>query len=168
MILLDIGCGPAKRKGYVGIDKCPARGVDIVTPAHDLPYPDGEVDEIFTSHMIEHLPMPEFVLALKEWYRVLRFGGKLIIRCPNFELYVKEWLNGDFDHRWGWGIVNIYGHQNRGEGMITRNGFTVKRLKKFLPLFGFRIQKCKLIDSRQKSGPEYRKKGDIYCECIKA
>ncbi len=68
------------------------------------------MDEILASHLIEHLPRHDVIRALREWYRVLKIGGKLIVRCPNFELYVREWLEESPDYREGQGMMNIFGH----------------------------------------------------------
>jgi ubiquinone/menaquinone biosynthesis C-methylase UbiE len=170
---LDIGAGIVKRPGYVSVDLYDDHA-QIRAPAHDLPYKDGEVDEVFTSHMIEHLPPPELGPALVEWHRVLKPGGRLVIRCPNFELYVKEFLESDCTYRFGqdgmgkgWGIINIYGHQTGGPGYLTRTGFTVERFKRILPRFGFRVTCCETTRTRVSHGVEYRPNGDIICEAVK-
>lgn len=165
---LDIGCGPHKREGFVGVDKY-YPDADVKAPAHELPYGDGEIDEISTSHMVEHLPPDEFIAALKEWHRVLKRGGRLTIRCPNFPLYVREFLEADFEYRWGWGIRNLLGWQGRGPGYLNRNGFSVRRLRAILPKHGFKILRCETTRTRARKGsPEYRPNGDIVCVCKKA
>jgi len=166
---LHIGCGPNRLPGYVNIDKYPTSGADVVAPAHELRFPDNSVDEIYTSHVIEHLRPSELELALHEWYRVLKLGGKLRIRCPNFELYVQEWLEGDYEWRWSWGIINIFGHDNRGEGMLHHNGFTRERLGRYLSENGFETLRCEVTATRPEYDGtiEYRADGDIYYEGVK-
>jgi predicted SAM-dependent methyltransferase len=114
--------------------------------------------------MIEHLSPTEFEKAIREWYRVLKWGGKLIIRCPNFELYLREWLNENYSERWGWGIVNIFGHPDRGEGCLTRNGFTPRRLVALLSSVGFKTLKCEVCETRPeyKDTPENTERMEIY------
>lgn len=167
MLKLHIGCGRRHFEGYVNIDKYPTGAADLTAPAHELPYEDATVDAIYTSHMIEHLPPREFAAALVEWHRVLKPGGSLTVRCPNFELYVREWLEGDYEYRWEWGIRNIFGWQERGDGMLTRNGFTVRRLTDLLVAAGFQVLSCWTLRTRARRGPEFRKDGDIQCEAIK-
>jgi len=171
---LDIGAGIVKRAGYISVDRYDDHA-NIKAPAHDLPYKDGEADEIFSSHMIEHLPPLELEPTLREWSRVLKKGGKLVIRCPNFEIYVREFLEGDCGYRFGadglgkgWGVINIYGHQTGGPGYLTRTGFTVERFKRILPQFGFRVIRCKTTRTRVDGGVEFRTDGDIICEAVKA
>ena len=166
---LHIGCGTRRRKGYINIDISPtADAADLIAPAHRLPYEDGTVDAIYTSHMIEHLPPHEFEAALAEWGRVLKPFGSLTIRCPNFELYVREWLEADYDYRWAWGIRNLLGWQDRGAGLLTRNGFSVRRLTDLLSAAGFQVLDCHTTRTRARRDPEFRENGDIHCEAIKA
>jgi len=167
MVKLNIGCGKQRLDGYTNIDKYPTDAADIISPAHELKYADDSVDEILSSHMIEHLIQTELDLALAEWFRVLKSGGKLVIRCPNFELYVKEYLEGNEEYKAGWGLINIFGWQDRGEGMLHRTGFTVSRLAKLVGHYGFTVQRCETTQTRQKRGPEFRENGDIICEAIK-
>ena len=57
----------------------------IVGSATDLAtIDDGEVDVVFSSNLLEHLPSQEVVLAaLGEAHRVLRPGGRVIVLMPN-------------------------------------------------------------------------------------
>ena len=164
---LYVGCGKDKRLGYIGVDLYDS-AADVKAPAWDLPYDDGAVDEIYTSHMIEHLTPMDWRRTLVEWRRVLTKGGRLEVRCPNFELYVREWLEGDYEYRQHWGIINIFGWQDRGPGMLTRSGFTVERLRRELADAGFKVEVCQTMRTRQKKGPEYRPNGDLFCVCFKA
>jgi SAM-dependent methyltransferase len=49
---------------------------------------DNTFDFVYSSHTIEHLPEP--LEALKNWFRVLKPGGCLIIYLPHRELYEKK------------------------------------------------------------------------------
>ena len=46
---------------------------------------DGTLDYIFSSHVLEDFQDTEAVL--REWWRVLKPGGKLIIFCPDEQVY---------------------------------------------------------------------------------
>jgi ubiquinone/menaquinone biosynthesis C-methylase UbiE len=54
--------------------------LDIVSDIADIPLPDGAVDAIMCTEVFEHLPNP--VLALKEFSRLIKPGGYLIITAP--------------------------------------------------------------------------------------
>ncbi len=79
-IKLNIGCGKHKKDGYINIDISPKYKPDIVANATHLPFKSNSVDEIYTSHMVEHVP--NFEKAMREMHRVLKQGGKLIIIVP--------------------------------------------------------------------------------------
>ncbi len=171
---LHIGCGRKHFNSYVNIDKCRTSATDVVTEAWNLHgpaqnYDDGTIDEIYTSHMIEHLTPFEFQMALREWHRVLKLGGKLQIQCPNFELYVREWLEGDYGWRTGWGITNIFGWSDRGPGMMHKTGFTKESLEAITFKAGFATKICRIGETRpQTRGTiEYRDDGDLHYEGIK-
>lgn len=84
--ILDIGY-----KGYVA-DAQPifphAIGVDMDYPGYDgrtLPFPDESQDTVFASHALEHIP--DYRQALREWFRVLRIGGHMVVAVPHQYLY---------------------------------------------------------------------------------
>jgi predicted SAM-dependent methyltransferase len=103
-IALDLGCGPAKKEGYLGIDKLPLPGVDFVTDMESgLSFlPDNSVDEIYTSHFIEHINNLE--LLLKECHRVLKPRGKLEIYVPHFS---NPWFYSDYTHKRFFGLYTF-------------------------------------------------------------
>jgi len=61
---LDIGCGAAKKEGFIGVDKIPFSGVDIVHNLDTFPYPfaDNEFEEIEMRNVIEHFSDPSKVM----------------------------------------------------------------------------------------------------------
>lgn len=95
---LDIGCGQAKRDGYVGIDIADLPGVDI---RHDLlafPWPiEAEsVDEAFSSHFFEHVPARLRPAFMSELWRVLKPDATAVIVTP---LGLTRQCQ-DFTHEW--------------------------------------------------------------------
>jgi ubiquinone/menaquinone biosynthesis C-methylase UbiE len=80
---LNLGCGYDIRNGYINLDRFDFPGVDIVYDLEKLPLPfdDEEVVEIICRDILEHL---EYIQIMKEFYRILAFGGKLKIRVPHF------------------------------------------------------------------------------------
>ena len=49
---------------------------------------DESFDFVYSSHTIEHLPDPSE--GIKNWFRVLKSGGYLIIYLPHRDLYEKK------------------------------------------------------------------------------
>ena len=54
-IKLDIGCGKYKKNGYIGMDKREYNQEILWDINHGFPFPNDSVDEIYTSHTVEHL-----------------------------------------------------------------------------------------------------------------
>lgn len=68
-----------------------AIGVDIDYPGYDgsrLPFDDGSVDAVYSSHVLEHIVDP--VATIRDWYRVLRIGGFIVCTVPHQFLYEKR------------------------------------------------------------------------------
>jgi SAM-dependent methyltransferase len=68
-----------------------AQIIDLGTPGYDgitLPLTDESQDYVFSSHMWEHVK--ERDLILKEWFRVTKIGGYVIIFLPHQFLYEKK------------------------------------------------------------------------------
>lgn len=163
---LHLGCGSNLLEHYVNIDKYNPKA-DRIMDATELDYPDNSVDEIFTSHMVEYIAYPEFMKALREWKRVLKENATLIIRCPNFEKHLEDWLNADYRKRWGEsneGVNVILGFQDRGPGYFNRNIFTIKRLKNLVSMAGFEVLECHSNATRDGKIPD----GDILLRARKA
>lgn len=57
--------------------------VDIEASGDAVPLPDGSVDFVVSSHVLEHFPDP--IKALREWYRLVRPGGILFMIVPHKE-----------------------------------------------------------------------------------
>ena len=87
--ILDIGY-----RGYIEnvVPIVPqAIGVELDYPGYDgrtLPFADGSQDAVFASHCLEHIQ--DFVQALRDWFRVLRQGGYLVVMVPHQFLYEKR------------------------------------------------------------------------------
>lgn len=89
---LDIGAGNALEDGWMSWDiKDGRNAIDLSEIA------DGSVDEIRASHVLEHIPMAGTIVALREWNRVLRSGGRLFVSVPDFARIVGEMLGGRAD-----------------------------------------------------------------------
>jgi SAM-dependent methyltransferase len=49
---------------------------------------DCQFDFVYSSHTLEHMPFPE--IALKNWWRVLKPSGFMILYLPHRDLYEKK------------------------------------------------------------------------------
>jgi len=82
-IMLNLGCGSQKLKGYLGIDK-KDNGQDIIWDlTQGIPFPDDSVDEVYSSHFVEHMSDDESIELFEEILRVLKKGATTHHRCPH-------------------------------------------------------------------------------------
>lgn len=76
--------------GFLNVDLFDGENVDIRTDASDLSmFKDGEVLEIYSSHILEHFPHVKTLSVLKEWRRVLKSDGKAYIAVPDFDAMIR-------------------------------------------------------------------------------
>lgn len=105
---LDIGCGPAKVWPHlIGIDNQKDTALFGVEMRPDLTVADAArlaliaddaAENVFSSHTLEHLP--DWHAALREWWRVLKAGGHLVLYLPDADLYPRIGQPGaNPDHR---------------------------------------------------------------------
>jgi SAM-dependent methyltransferase len=84
---LNLGCGDKILPGYVNVDVAESRAgkqPDVLCDLHRLtPFADASADEILSVHVVEHFWRWEVLDVLREWVRVLRPGGRMILECPN-------------------------------------------------------------------------------------
>lgn len=100
LLRLDFGCGPNKKEGFTGVDALPFDGkVDIVLDLRAAPWPweNDSVDEVHSSHFLEHLTGAERIVFFNELYRVMKPGAKALIVVPH---WASGRAYGDVTHQW--------------------------------------------------------------------
>lgn len=91
---LHIG-GEVAATGWTVVNVHPGPAVDVVAPATDLGrLADGSVDEIYASHVYEHLGYrDELPRALAEAHRVLIPGGWLRVSVPDLAVLCRLFMS---------------------------------------------------------------------------
>lgn len=86
---LNLACGRDIRLDAVNMDRVRLGGVDVAHDATRTPWPflDGRFDVIEANHFFEHIPHEHaghepFFRIMEECHRVLRPGGRLVVRVP--------------------------------------------------------------------------------------
>jgi ubiquinone/menaquinone biosynthesis C-methylase UbiE len=157
---LHVGCGRNKKdkttKGFatdvwneIRFDIDESVKPDLVGTMTDMSsVTDASMDAVFSSHNIEHLYPHEVPVALKEFYRVLKADGFVVITCPDLisvcKLVVEDKLTEPAYTAPAGPITPLdilYGHRTpmaRGNlYMAHRCGFTKKTLAADLQGAGF-------------------------------
>jgi GT2 family glycosyltransferase/predicted SAM-dependent methyltransferase len=146
--VVELGCGNKKTVPHsVGVDRV-ANGeqvpgtvknfiskADIVANVEEtLPIESEQFDTGIARHILEHVIDP--VAAVREWGRILKHGGRLIIAVPNHDLRNSIPLNIEHVHGWtprslqnfmesqGWKTVDMLDPGNNISlvGVFQKNG----------------------------------------------
>jgi len=81
---LDLGCGPVKLAGHIGLDKIPLEGVDVICDIEkeELPFVNESFDVVYSSNTLEHIKnLEKVMLAI---LRILKKDGHFLIQVPYF------------------------------------------------------------------------------------
>lgn len=105
MLVLNIGCAGWDTLGVVGrgetwpqakeigLDLNPDQKPDVVADMRHLPFKDECLYGVLASHVLEHVPLHEVGVALKEMNRVLRPQGELVVHVPDMRFLAKKILH---------------------------------------------------------------------------
>lgn len=96
---LDIGCGTKKKDGFTGVDIIEFPGVDFVIDVtwDEWPWEEDSIDEIYSSHFIEHLEAKSRIFFVNSAYSVLKRGSILELKFP---IWSSSLAYGDLTHKW--------------------------------------------------------------------
>ena len=176
---VDVGCGAGSlfqvfgMKRVVGVDNC-AEGLEhtrrqfpsvpvVCADASNLPFASDSLDVVTAQHVVEHLPA--YGQACRDWLRVLRPGGVLLLLTPN-AWFRDPAVFADETH------VHIFNRDDLRE-VLTRAGFSVLDMRTIgLPWFrhyrripsGWRLRKFVTRRARRLSAlPHWRWRGQTLC-----
>lgn len=80
---IELGCGLTKTEGYVGVDRFPLPGVDVVADLNGVfPFKDDSADVIYACHSLEHLD--DIGHTMEEIYRICKHGATVQILSPYY------------------------------------------------------------------------------------
>jgi len=146
-VKINFACGKQTFPDYYCVDAVQhpkaSRPLDLVHAftfddkrlVNPLPLKDGCADELHAYHFIEHVYRWEAPAVLKEFYRLLKPSGKLVLELPNLEAACKNLLAGGTDQMTMWPLYGDPGH--RDPYMCHRWGYTPKTICRVVRLAGF-------------------------------
>lgn len=99
-VMLHIGCGTNYFEDWINIDNNSDNNIQKLDLNWDLrnplPYKDHTVDYIYNEHFLEHLTVEEGLKTLKDFKRVLKYGGVLRIAMPDLKDVIKIYNNDNW------------------------------------------------------------------------
>jgi len=147
---IDIGGGPDPLSLYVEL-------FPLAESVYTWDIEDGDAqfmssvksciyDFVHSSHCLEHLNNP--IEGLKNWFRILKPGGYLIIIVPDEDLYEQGKFPSTFnkDHKWTFTIYK--------KSSWSRNSINVVDMLKGLGSDAC-IEKIELLNSTHRTFPRY-------------
>ena len=161
-IFLHVGCGHLNKSSCLGFENDNWKEIrldidknvnpDIVGTLTDMKLVEsGSVDAIYSSHNIEHIFPHEVPIALREFYRVLKEDGMVVITCPDLQSVCEAVLQDKLLeplYESDIGPISpidiLYGHRGfiaqGNEYMAHKGGFTYSVLDRAFYEAGFKIR----------------------------
>ena len=111
----DVGCGKLE---WLLPEAIP---IDPSINKYDaMNLPEKNVDYIFSSHLLEHLP--NWVVVMDYWYDTLRCGGTLFLYLPDFsQTYWRPWNNRKHIHIFKPKIIEAYMRDKEYKNIFVSN-----------------------------------------------
>jgi len=159
---LHVGCGPQDQNNIHGFNNDNWKEIrfdidknvnpDIVGTLTDMKLvKTNSVDAIYSSHNIEHVFPHEVPIVLKEFHRVLKDDGMVVLKCPDLQSVCEAVVNdklleplyetseghkiSPIDILYGWRGPIAAGN----EYMAHKGGFTYSVLKDAFNEAGFKL-----------------------------
>ena len=120
-------------------------GVDFIGDISDLSqFSNESIEEVYASHVFEHIPLQKVDKTLEGIYRVLKPSGKFHVSVPDMDVLFKLFLNPDTDGKRAIHILGMIFGGQVDDFDIHYFGWNFKLLKGLLEANGFKkIEKVK-------------------------
>lgn len=140
---IHLACGRHILEGWTNCDMVrhpnASRAPEIMCDVSSVPLPDSCASELLSVHILEHFYEWEVDGVLKEWARLLRPGGLIVIEMPDIKKAARNLLDGKGDQMAMW---PMYGDNTlRDPLMCHKWGWTFDALAPYLRRAGFKDAK---------------------------
>ena len=131
---LHLGCGKRHLDGWLNIDLF---GSDHDCDIRKLPFDDESAEEIMAIHVCEHFYVTEILSVLKEWRRVLKPGGKMVLELPCLDKVLIHFANGSPENFTLWPLYGDPNTHKDGEPALHKWSWSKSQFKALLKAVGF-------------------------------
>ena len=111
---------------------------DTIMDARNLDFLENSVDEILCVNLIDHMKKEEFIEALKNWKKILKVGGTLIIDVDDRQKQAEILTSAETNEETEWALRLIYCDHLK-EGRSHMWGYSPNYLKQILLDKGFQF-----------------------------
>jgi len=131
---------------------------DIRSDVRKLDMPDESADEIMAIHLFEHLYRWDAEPTLREWFRVLKPGGRLVLELPDLHKCCANILAGAEDR---YGLFGLFGGP-AGENplMVHKWCYSFAELRDVVRAAGF-------VKVKQHAPQFHKKNRDMRLEAVR-
>ncbi len=127
---VNLGCGHLPLDGYINVDLREMPGVDVLAPVDQLPFNEGEIDELYSAHLVEHFPQEQFVRdVLPYWVSLIRPGGSFRAVLPDAGAMLSGFADGSVRYE---DLREVLFGGQEYEGDFHFNMYTTETLSRIL------------------------------------
>ena len=141
---LHIG-GKEKKEGWKILNIQKLEGVDFLGDISDLSqFENNSIEEVYASHVIEHVPQKKVNETLKGVYRILSENGKFYISVPDMDVLCKIFIDSKAPPKVKFHTMRMMFGGQVDEFDFHYFGWNFEFMRDFLTNAGFkRIEKVK-------------------------
>ena len=135
---LHIG-GKEKKEGWKILNIQKFEGVDFVGDISDMSqFENNSVEEIYASHVIEHVPQKKINETLKGVYRILKENGKFYVSVPDLDILCKIFIDPKAPTQVKFHVMRMMFGGQVDEFDFHYFGWNIEFMKEFLTKAGFK------------------------------
>jgi ubiquinone/menaquinone biosynthesis C-methylase UbiE len=126
-----VGCDPHRGRLVFAADR--GAGAYVQATIEHLPFADRAFDKVFSLEVLEHIELDRAPRALREFHRVLKPGGTLVVTTPNYESawpLIEILVDAVVPAVSGGAHVAKYRRSTLADS-VTRAGFVIERIGSF-------------------------------------
>lgn len=114
---INVGSGRRRWPGWVCLDEIEDIGVNkfSFTETSRFPIENDSMEIVYSSHFLEHIPDTTVDQVLSEAWRCLQPNGQLILKIPDFDMFVEKYLANEYSIFSDIGVDSVlYTWENHG------------------------------------------------------
>ena len=135
---LHIG-GEEKKDGWKILNIQQKNDVDFIGNITDLSqFEDNSIEEIYASHVVEHVAQKDVEKTLKGIHRVLKDNGKFYVSVPDMDLLCKIFIDPKAPYNVKFYVMRVMFGGQIDEYDFHYFGWNLEFMKNFLTKAGFK------------------------------